>query len=234
MNKHISMKYAVVLVPAFVMGISSASAEDKNCDCPCSSVEAGVSAEMNHGKQGAEAAAKASERANTARKAQAEREARASREAKVAEKASREAKVADKAAEKASREAKTASKAADKAADKASASARTSAEATASANESHYLASKPADDYFSSNLIGHDVMNRRDNKVVGTVSELLIDENGQIGAVIIRTGGVLGMGKKDLAIAWNKVERKLDGENITLSIDVSDVSLGEAPTFARK
>lgn len=231
MNKHISMKYAVVLLPAFAMGISAASAEDKNCDCPCSSMQAGVSAEKNHGKQGAEGAENASERASSA---QAAREARASREAEAADKASREAKAADRAADNASRKAMAASKAADEAAEKASASARTSAEATASANESHYLTSKPADDYFSSNLIGHDVMNRRDNKAVGTVSELLIDENGQIGAVIIRTGGVLGMGKKDLAIAWSKVERKVDGENITLSIDVSDVSLGEAPTFARK
>lgn len=190
MNKFMSMKYAVVLLPALSMGVSVASAEDQNCDCPCAADQASASAEKSHGKHGAEQSAHGLERARSARESRAE--AKASTEAKV------------------------------------------SAKAEALHDRSHYLTSKPADDYFSSNLIGHEVMNRRDNKVVGKVNELLIDENGQIGAVIISTGGVMGLGKKDLAIAWDQVERKVDDESITLSVDVSDLSLVEAPAFARK
>ncbi|WP_376691734.1 PRC-barrel domain-containing protein [Wenzhouxiangella sp. EGI_FJ10409] len=187
MNKFTSIKYAAVLLPAFAMGSSVASADNQSCDCPCAPETTSVSAESSHAEKGSKQAAMNSERRmHSAREAQAEHESMASGDAKVA--------VVDFS----------------------------------------YLASKPADDYFSSNLIGHDVMNRRDNKVVGTVNELLIDENGQIGAVIISTGGVMGLGKKDLAIAWNEVDRKVDGENITLSVDVSSVSLVEAPTFARK
>ncbi len=159
-----SMKYTAILLPAFAMGISVASAEDKNCDCPCEPETAGVSAERT---------VVASERATASREAKDERESRAEAEA--------------------------------------------IAEAESIVSAAHYLTRKPADDYFSSNLIGHEVMNRRDNKVIGTVNELLIDENGQVGAVIISRGGVIGLGKKDLAIAWDKVERKVDGENITLS-----------------
>lgn len=195
MNTFTSIKYAAILLPALAMGISVASAEDKKCDCPCDSEHAGMSAERSHGRQGAESAAMASERATAAREAQAERDAKAVRESR--------------------------------------AEAKATAEAEAAVAASHYLTSKPSDDYFSSNLIGHEVMNRRDNKTIGTVNELLIDENGQIGAVIISTGGVMGLGKKDLAIAWNMVERKVDGENITLSVDVSDDSLVAAPVFAR-
>lgn len=116
----------------------------------------------------------------------------------------------------------------------ASSNAKIHAGTDASAIESHYLANRPADNYFSGNLIGHDVMNRRDNEVVGTVNELLIDRDGQIGAVIISTGGIMGIGKKDLAVAWDQVERKIDGDDITLSVDFSNVSLVEAPIFARK
>lgn len=190
MNRFISMKYAVVLLPALTMGVSVASAEDKKCDCPCDSERTSVSAEKSHGKQGAEQAANASTRSRLARESRADA--------------------------------------------KADAAAKEAAEARAVEAKLHYVASKPADDYFSSNIVGHEVMNRRDNKVVGKVNELLIDENGQIGAVIMSTGGVMGLGQKDLAIAWDQVERKVDGESITLSVDVSDLSLVEAPAFARK
>lgn len=50
-------------------------------------------------------------------------------------------------------------------------------------------------------------MNRRNDKVIGTISELLIDRNGQIGALIVSAGGVTGAEQKDLVIAWDQVER---------------------------
>jgi len=117
---------------------------------------------------------------------------------------------------------------------RASSTAKARASEKAIVSEIHYLGSKSAEDFFASNIIGHDVMNRRDNTIVGSVNELLINRNGQIGAVIVSTGGILGLGKKDLAIAWDQVERNVDGENITLSVDFSDASLVAAPKFARK
>lgn len=44
----------------------------------------------------------------------------------------------------------------------------------------------------------------------------------------------MGLGQKELAIAWDQIERKIDGEDITLSVDFSDISLVDAPKFARK
>lgn len=120
------------------------------------------------------------------------------------------------------------------ASDRASSVAKSKAAANAAVHESQYVTSKPTDNYFSGNIVGHDVMNRRDNKIIGTVNELLIDRNGQIGAVIVSTGGVMGLGEKDLAIAWDQIERKVNGEDITLSVDFSEASLVDAPSFARK
>ena len=100
-------------------------------------------------------------------------------------------------------------------------------------DESPYLANKPADHYFSGNIIGHDVTNRRDDKVVGTVDELLIDQDGKIGAVILNTGGFMGLGEKDIAIPWVQIERELDGDDFTLSVDLSEESLKDAPRFRR-
>lgn len=123
---------------------------------------------------------------------------------------------------------------ASRASDRASAVAKSKAAANAAVHESHYLATRPTGNYFSGDIVGREVMNRRDNEVVGTVNELLIDRNGQIGALIVSTGGIMGMGEKDLAIAWDQVERKVDGEEITLSVDFSDASLVDAPSFAGK
>lgn len=121
-----------------------------------------------------------------------------------------------------------------KASDRASDVAKSEAAAHAAVHESHYIATKPTGNYFSGNIVGNDVLNRRDNKVIGTVNELLINRDGQIGAVIISTGGIMGMGEKDLAIAWDQIERKVNGEEITLSVDFSDASLADAPSFAGK
>lgn len=106
--------------------------------------------------------------------------------------------------------------------------------AQAAINASHYMANKPAGGYFSDDLIGSDVRNKRENEVVGSVNELLFDQQGQIKAVIVSTGGILGMGEKDLAISWDQIERQVNGDEIVLTVDFTDDSLKGAPSFARK
>lgn len=97
-----------------------------------------------------------------------------------------------------------------------------------------YLGAMPDRGYHSDRLVGHDVMNRRNNKSIGTVSNLLLDEHGQVVALIVGVGGIMGMGQRDLAIAWDQVERKLDGDDITLSVDLTETSLKDAPKYARR
>lgn len=200
MNKFISIKYPIALLPAFAMGISVASAHEIKCDCPCDEARASSSAKQNHGQDKAEQSAMASARADTAK-------TRAK---------------ADAAKSEASRKAARAHAKAD------------AAKAEADLIKSQYVTSQPANDYFSGGLIGQEVINRRDNEVIGTVNELLIDRTGQIGAVIVSAGGIMGLGKKDLAIAWNQVQREVNGDDITLSVNFSSDSLVDAPTFARK
>ncbi len=205
MKSFMSMKYTLALLPALALGISTASADETKSDRPCDEKQTSVQAEKNHGQKMAE---KAHDR-------------------KVAEKA-HDRKMAEKAHDR-----KTAEKS-SRAADRASEVAKAEAAAQSAVHGSHYLASKPTGNYFSGNIVGNDVLNRRNNEVIGTVNELLINQDGQIGAVIISTGGIMGLGEKDLAIAWDQIERKINGEEITLSVDFSDASLSDAPSFAGK
>lgn len=73
-----------------------------------------------------------------------------------------------------------------------------------------FRSSKPGNAFHSSDLVGSKVKNREDGKDIGSISNLIIDENGQIVAVVVGVGGFLGMGQKDVALPWQSVERTLN------------------------
>ncbi|NBD95782.1 MAG: hypothetical protein GVY11_04815 [Gammaproteobacteria bacterium] len=100
------------------------------------------------------------------------------------------------------------------------------------ASRSHYLATLPTGGYHSDSLIGREVMNRADNKSIGEVNNLVLDAEGQLAALTVSVGGILGLGEHDVAIAWDQFERGHDGEQVTLSIDLTDTSLKNAPKYA--
>lgn len=114
-----------------------------------------------------------------------------------------------------------------------------------SADHGTYLSSQPANTFRADELIGSDLKSRmdgedttawttRDDKdSIGTVSDLLIDEDGQIVAVIVDVGGFLGMGAKEVAISWDSVEhgRKDDGDGYYFSVHATEDALKEAPEY---
>ncbi len=96
----------------------------------------------------------------------------------------------------------------------------------------HYLETMPVRGYHSDSLVGQEVKSRRSNESVGKVSNLLLDENDKIVAVVISVGGVLGIGEHDVAIAWDQVERRVDGDETTLWVNLTEESLKDAPKFS--
>lgn len=205
MKPFMPMKFMVALLPALTLGMSVASADDTKSNRPCDDERASVQAEKSHNQK-------------MAQMDHDQKMVQKNHDQKMAQK-DHDQKMADKAS---------------RASERASEVAKANAAANSAVHDSNYLTSKPIGNYFSGNIVGHDVMNRRDNKVIGKVDELLIDRDGQIRAVIISTGGIMGLGERDLAIAWDKVERKIDGQEITLSVDFSDTNLADAPNFARQ
>lgn len=69
-----------------------------------------------------------------------------------------------------------------------------------------YMRSTPAKGRQASNLIGAEVKTTN-NEDVGSVSDLIIDESGQVVAVVVGVGGFLGMGEKDVAIGWGDITK---------------------------
>ncbi len=97
---------------------------------------------------------------------------------------------------------------------------------------SEYVENKPQRGFHSDNLVGHDVTNRRTDDTIGTVSNLVIDEDGKVVAVVIGVGGLMGIGERDVAISWDQLERTVDGDDIKLSVDMTEDSLKDAPKYS--
>jgi sporulation protein YlmC with PRC-barrel domain len=57
----------------------------------------------------------------------------------------------------------------------------------------------------ASQIEGLDVYNNNNEKI-GDISEMLVDSSGKIQAVVIGVGGFLGIGERDVAIAFDQVK----------------------------
>lgn len=93
-----------------------------------------------------------------------------------------------------------------------------------------YLSATPANSTHASNLIGAKVKTTNDEDV-GRVSDLIIDENGQIMAIVVGVGGFLGMGEKNVAIGWDNVSRSDSPDENELRINLTREGLMSAPEF---
>lgn len=108
--------------------------------------------------------------------------------------------------------------------------ANTDMDVTQESQNSGYLESAPANGMHASKLIGADVMSN-DDETVGSISELIIDESGQVVAVVVGVGGFLGMGEKDVAINWDDITKSGTGDDQELRVTLTREDLSSAPMF---
>lgn len=111
-----------------------------------------------------------------------------------------------------------------------------------------FMDSAPAKGLHASNLMDATVKTT-DGEDVGSINDLIIDEDGQIVAVVVGVGGILGMGEKDVAIGWDDVKRSGeskrtaagsrastagDSDDLELTLDKSRDELRSAPEFKNR
>lgn len=75
-------------------------------------------------------------------------------------------------------------------------------------------------------LVGRDVRNVT-NETIGEVNNVVVDPDGKIQQVIVSVGGVLGVGAKHVALAWNQV--RVDSAGGALMVDMTKEQLKSAP-----
>lgn len=107
-----------------------------------------------------------------------------------------------------------------------------SASSTTAAGGAGFMSEQKQNQWLASNLIGASVMGP-DNKTIGEINDVVLDQTGTAEAAIVGVGGFLGVGEKDVAVPFKslQVTRKDDGvlDKVTLSMTRAD--LEKAPTF---
>jgi sporulation protein YlmC with PRC-barrel domain len=64
-------------------------------------------------------------------------------------------------------------------------------------------------DYMADDIIGTKIRNAQDENI-GSVSDLVIDNDGRVKAVVISVGGFLGIGDKHVAVPWSQLQVRAD------------------------
>ncbi len=75
---------------------------------------------------------------------------------------------------------------------------------SASATGSKFVTDQAISQFRASKFVGLDVYGA-DNEKIGSISEILIDGQGNARAVVIGVGGLLGIGQKNVAVPWSAV-----------------------------
>lgn len=104
-------------------------------------------------------------------------------------------------------------------------------EKMAAAGDRFLQAQKP-DHYLATRLSGRDVYNAA-GQSIGNLNDILIDQDGNVVAVIVGVGGFLGLGQKDVAVDFEFVKASGGFSGERLVMGMTEEELRNAPAFER-
>jgi len=93
------------------------------------------------------------------------------------------------------------------------------------------IAMEGATDMRAEKLIGTSVYNA-EGQEVGSVQDIVFDQEGKIVGVVLKVGGLLGIGGKSVGIKWNEVQVSPTEEIMTISYNRDQLEV--APDFQTK
>ncbi|SFR39047.1 Sporulation protein YlmC, PRC-barrel domain family [Marinobacter gudaonensis] len=94
----------------------------------------------------------------------------------------------------------------------------------------NYMSAVPAQGMQATDLIGADVKTTGGDEV-GAISDLIIDQDGRVVAIVVGVGGFLGMGEKNVAISWERVTKSGTADDRELRINQTREELKSAPEY---
>ena len=93
----------------------------------------------------------------------------------------------------------------------------------------HYIAKDTPDLWRTSQIKGVEVYNDQNQKI-GSVDDVLVDQHGNVKAVVIGVGGFLGVGERNVAVPFNELHWQM---NTTRAAHGQQVAQGNvSPTRA--
>jgi sporulation protein YlmC with PRC-barrel domain len=104
-------------------------------------------------------------------------------------------------------------------------------EATDDTSPAKVLMTLPAQSWTITDWYKQTVYDRSDKKI-GEVMDVLVDHDGKINAIIVGVGGFLGVGEKDVAVAYDSIWfKKKDNNNWQLVMNTTNEVLAKAPGY---
>ncbi len=75
----------------------------------------------------------------------------------------------------------------------------------AAAQSGKFVTQEKADQWRASKLVGVNVYNNKNEKI-GDIREVIVDKSGKADTVVIGVGGFLGIGQKDVGVAFSELK----------------------------
>jgi len=93
-----------------------------------------------------------------------------------------------------------------------------------------FLTTLPQNALLVSNIHEQNIYDPQENKI-GEVKDLVVDRSGKISAAIISVGGFLGIGKKDVAVAFSDIKATERNNKWWLTVNATKDELKNATGF---
>lgn len=84
------------------------------------------------------------------------------------------------------------------------------------------MPAKPSMKIDADKLIGEDIKNQT-GESIGTIESVIIDNNGQVAAVVVGVGGFLGIGDREVAIDWNQLSVEDGGDVVRANLTKNEL-----------
>ena len=101
---------------------------------------------------------------------------------------------------------------------------------TAAFAEGAMMSSVPSSSFTVTDWYKQDVYDQSNSKI-GKIDDVLVGQNGQVSALIVGVGGILGAGEKDVAVDFGAVKQTMKDNKVYLTMNTTKDALKSAPGF---
>lgn len=109
-------------------------------------------------------------------------------------------------------------------------SAAPAASATATPATPKFISAQSAGQWLGSDLMGTEVVTANDEKL-GSISDVIVEREGEIIAVVIDVGGFLGIGAKPVAVSFDSLTATPTDNGEKVVVSMTKEELNAAPEF---
>ena len=104
--------------------------------------------------------------------------------------------------------------------------------AATSTQPSGYIARQMEGEQLASNWMSRSVYNNAGDEI-GTVSDIVLDAEGKVTAIVIGVGGVMGLGQKQVAVSFASIQETTKDGKAQLMANLSKEDLEKAPSYTK-